>query len=113
MACYMAGLFLILLVRVRLSGLIGDAGAVGIFKSNPGSGAYVGGFLADGSGNCTTTGNPFNADCKGNIDQRVQLCLAWEADGLPNGVTVAANCAGDPAITAVICADQWGKCESV
>ena len=89
-----------------LTGLIGEVGAVGIFKSNPGSGAYVGGFLADGSGNCTTTGNPFNADCKGNIDQRVQLCLAWEADGLPNGVTVKDNCAGDPAITAVICADN-------
>ncbi len=88
-----------------LSGLIGERGAVGIFKSNPGSAVYIGGFLADGSGNCTTTGTPFNADCKGNIDQRAQLCLAWK-DGLPGGATVADDCAGDPAITALICADN-------
>ncbi|MCA8834397.1 MAG: hypothetical protein K8953_04855, partial [Proteobacteria bacterium] len=86
--------------------LIGEAGAVGIFKSNPGSGLYVGGFIADGSGNCTTTGNPFNADCTGNIDLRAELCRAWATDGLPGGATVEVNCAGDPAITALICADN-------
>ncbi|MCA8835480.1 MAG: hypothetical protein K8953_10400, partial [Proteobacteria bacterium] len=91
-----------------LTGLIGQTGAVGIAKSDPGSFLnYVGGFVARGLDiTCSAEGSPFNVRCTGNNVARAQLCRAWATDGLPIGVSVKDDCAGDPAVVALICADN-------
>ncbi|MCA8835793.1 MAG: hypothetical protein K8953_12005, partial [Proteobacteria bacterium] len=39
-------------------------------------------------------------------EARAQLCLNWVRDGLPDGISVRDDCAGDSAITDLICADR-------
>ena len=87
-----------------LTGLIGENGLVAAFISDPDSpDVYAGGFTAT-AGVCRIGGTPFDKTAcpDTNIaarDLRFQLCI----DRNPVAMPFATNCAGDAAITTVVC----------
>ena len=92
-------------VSGTLTGLIGEAGLVAAFISDPDNpNAYAGGFTAT-PWVCTAGGTPFDkTNCPdANIGAkalRLQLCLDRDPAAMADFAT---NCAGDATITALVC----------
>ena len=92
-------------VSGTLTGLIGEAGLVAAFISDPDNpNAYAGGFTAT-PWVCTAGGTPFDkTNCPdANIGAkalRLQLCLDRDPAAMADFAT---NCAGDTTITALVC----------
>ena len=84
-----------------LTGLIGQNGAVGIFKRNSDSSPYVGGFVAAKT-DCTATGTPFHADCTTTKDYDLQarLCNNHRTTSVANFNT---NCRDNGEVTSRVC----------
>ena len=91
-----------------LTGLIGEAGLVAAFISDPdGRNVYAGGFTAT-PWVCTAGGTPFSkTNCPdtniGAKALRLQLCLDRDPAATADFAT---NCAGDTAITTLVCTDS-------
>ncbi|MCA8834134.1 MAG: hypothetical protein K8953_03525, partial [Proteobacteria bacterium] len=82
-----------------LTGLIGQNGAVGIFKRNSDSSPYVGGFVAAKT-DCTVTGTPFHADCT-DYNAQAEACIANNAAAMAD---FNANCRDNIEVTNLVCA---------
>ena len=69
----------------RLTGLIGEKGAVAIFASDPGGGVpYVGGFVA--APPCTSAaGTPFRASCTDNVAEQTIFVNGCDDDSITVG----------------------------